>query len=117
MSDVMLPRWRCGRMNFENKKVSPDPRQGTLSVNFGESDGLMHLQWVSDDQTPGEDIIVVNDAYLEKLEKPGLKGRTYILKFTSSGWFHIFSPFILALFQIGNCSSTRSTLTSSKKLR
>ncbi len=110
-ADESMPRWRCGRMAFENKKVTPDPRLGTLTLEFGEYDELLRVVWTPDDGSAGEDIIVVNDAYLERVNKPGLSGRTYVLKFLSSGESDARLPPIF-LVQTVSGSSTLSTQTS-----
>jgi len=64
--------------------VTADKRKGKVVLFTSEDDSLTHFQW--HDREKNEvviDLIVINDAYLEKIEKC-TTGRVYILRFTSS---------------------------------
>lgn len=78
--------FRAGRMEWDGKLVTPDKRKGKIMLFTSEDDQLMHFQWVDrekKDAPPGLDLIVINDAYFERIEKC-TTGRVYILRFTSS---------------------------------
>uniref|UniRef100_A0A7S2KTS2 Pru domain-containing protein n=1 Tax=Zooxanthella nutricula TaxID=1333877 RepID=A0A7S2KTS2_9DINO len=76
--------FRAGRMDWDGKKVTADKRKGKVILFTSEEEQLMHFQWL--DREKGEvslDLIVINDAYFERIEKVK-DGRVYILRFTSS---------------------------------
>merc|ERR1712217_568576 len=57
---------------------------GKVVLFTSEEEQLTHLQWHDRDKNEVVlDLIVINDAYLEKIEKC-TTGRVYILRFTSS---------------------------------
>lgn len=76
--------FRAGKCQWTGTMVKPDKRKGKLSLIMSEDDGLTHVQW--QDRTSGnveDDLIVIQDAYLEKIDKVK-DGRVYLLRFTSS---------------------------------
>lgn len=71
-------------MDWDGRMVTPDKRKGKVVLFTSEEEQLTHFQW--HDREKNEvvlDLIVINDAYLEKIEKC-TTGRVYILRFTSS---------------------------------
>jgi len=76
--------FRAGRMDWDGRMVTPDKRKGKIVLYTSEEDQLTHFQWWDRDKNEAAtDLIVINDAYLEKIEKV-TSGRCYILRFTSS---------------------------------
>jgi len=76
--------FRAGRMEWDGRIVTPDKRKGKVVLLTAEDEQLMHFQW--HDREKNEivvDLIVINDAYLERIEKC-TTGRVYLLRFTSS---------------------------------
>merc|ERR1719229_1885200 len=70
--------------------VTADKRKGKLVLLTSEEEQLMHVQWYERDKSEASiDLIVINDAYLEKIEKC-TTGRVYLLRFTSSDKKHFF---------------------------
>ncbi|PHJ20688.1 adhesion regulating molecule region protein, partial [Cystoisospora suis] len=58
---------RAGKCRIEGSMVSPDTRKGRLQICEGE-DGLTHVQWINrENQRTEDDLIVINDAYLERV--------------------------------------------------
>jgi len=81
----VLAEFRAGRMDWDGRMVTPDKRKGKVVLLNGE-DSLMHFQWWDRTKNPHEcvlDLIVINDAYFERIEKC-TTGRVYLLRFTSS---------------------------------
>jgi len=84
----VLVEFRAGKMTWGgpvNKTVKPDVRKGKVVLLNGE-DSLMHLQWWDRTKSPPaieDDLIVINDAYFERIDKCKT-GRVYLLRFTSS---------------------------------
>merc|ERR1719171_1738627 len=71
-------------MEYDGRMVTPDKRKGKIVLMTNEAEQLMHFQW--HDRESNEtviDLIVINDAYFEKIEKCKT-GRVYLLRFTSS---------------------------------
>jgi len=84
-SGNVLAEFRAGKMTYDGRMVTPDVRKGKLVLLNGE-DSLMHLQWWDRTKTPmnmEDDLIVINDAYFERIPKC-TTGRVYLLRFTSS---------------------------------
>lgn len=80
----VLVEFRAGKMDWNGKMVTPDKRKGKIILMSGEDDQLMHFQWMEREKNETAiDLIVINDAYLEKIEKCKT-GRVYLLRFTSS---------------------------------
>jgi len=80
----MHVEFKAGRCDWDGRTITPDKRKGKVVLYTSEQEQLMHFQW--HDREKGElvtDLIVVNDAYFEKIEKC-TTGRVYILRFTSS---------------------------------
>lgn len=77
--------FRAGRMDWDGRMVTADKTKGKVVLMTSEDEQLMHFQWF--DRTkpaqPVTDLIVINDAYLEKIEQCKT-GRVYLLRFTSS---------------------------------
>eukprot|EP00439_Symbiodinium_sp_Y106_P079925 s1037_g18.t1 len=76
--------FRAGRMDWDGRMVTADKRKGKILLYTSEEDQLTHFQWM--DRNKNEvvtDLIVINDAYMEKVQKC-TSGRAYILRFTSS---------------------------------
>mmetsp|Transcript_82778 Transcript_82778/g.208399 ORF Transcript_82778/g.208399 Transcript_82778/m.208399 type:complete len:133 (+) Transcript_82778:57-455(+) len=76
--------FKAGRMDWDGKKVTADKRKGKVVLFTSEEEQLTHFQW--HDREKNEialDLIVINDAYFEKIEKVK-DGRVYLLRFTSS---------------------------------
>jgi ubiquitin carboxyl-terminal hydrolase 5/13 len=82
--------FKAGIMNWDGKTVTPDKRKGKVVLYTDDNDSLMHVRW--HDREKNEigkdkngtpiDSIVINDAYLEKIEKC-TTGRVYILRYTT----------------------------------
>lgn len=84
MAGGQTQSFRAGRMDWDGRMVTPDKRKGKVVLFTSEEEQLTHFQW--HDREKNEvvtDLIVINDAYLEKIEKC-TTGRVYILRFTSS---------------------------------
>lgn len=76
--------FRAGRMDWDGKMVKPDKRKGKIVLSTSEEEQLMHFQWYDREKNEvATDLIVINDAYLERIEKC-TTGRVYLLRFTSS---------------------------------
>jgi len=76
--------FRAGRMDWDGRMVTADKRKGKIVLMTVEDEQLMHFQWHDRDKNEtAVDLIVINDAYLEKIEKCKT-GRVYLLRFTSS---------------------------------
>mmetsp|Transcript_29697 Transcript_29697/g.44815 ORF Transcript_29697/g.44815 Transcript_29697/m.44815 type:complete len:273 (+) Transcript_29697:91-909(+) len=76
--------FKAGKMTWDGKTVTADKRKGKVILMTHEDDELMHFHWYDREKNetdPG--LIVINDAYFEKIEKVK-DGRVYILRFTSS---------------------------------
>lgn len=82
---IVHAEFKAGRLEWDGRMVTPDKRKGKIVLYTSEEEQLTHFQWR--DREKNEDIvvdlIVINDAYLEKIEKC-TTGRVYILRFTSS---------------------------------
>ncbi|CEL99226.1 unnamed protein product [Vitrella brassicaformis CCMP3155] len=80
----VLVEFKAGKCNWDGQRVTPDKRKGNLSLVTGD-DGLTHVQWTTRgvNQITEDDLIVINDAYLEKITA-AKSGRVYVLKFQSS---------------------------------
>eukprot|EP00746_Dinoflagellata_sp_MGD_P011866 gnl/MRDRNA2_/MRDRNA2_125067_c0_seq1.p1 gnl/MRDRNA2_/MRDRNA2_125067_c0~~gnl/MRDRNA2_/MRDRNA2_125067_c0_seq1.p1 ORF type:complete len:289 (+),score=86.62 gnl/MRDRNA2_/MRDRNA2_125067_c0_seq1:89-955(+) len=81
----VIAEFRAGKMNWDGRMVTPDTRKGKVVLLNGE-DSLMHLQWWDRTKNPiqmEDDLIVINDAYFERITKC-TTGRVYLLRFTSS---------------------------------
>ncbi|PFH33744.1 putative adhesion regulating molecule region protein [Besnoitia besnoiti] len=75
--------FRAGKCRIDGNLVSPDTRKGRLQICEGD-DGLTHVQWINrENQQTEDDLIVINDAYLERVPEC-TTGRVYCLRFTSS---------------------------------
>ncbi|CBZ54413.1 hypothetical protein NCLIV_048420 [Neospora caninum Liverpool] len=75
--------FRAGKCRINGSLVSPDTRKGRLQIGAGD-DGLTHVQWINrETQQTEDDLIVINDAYLERVPEC-TTGRVYCLRFTSS---------------------------------
>lgn len=76
--------FKAGRMDWDGRMVTPDKRKGKILLYTSEEDQLTHFQWLDRDKNEVvTDLIVINDAYLERIQKC-TSGRAYILRFTSS---------------------------------
>ena len=76
--------FKAGRMDWDGRMVTPDKRKGKILLYTSEEDQLTHFQWMDRDKNEVvTDLIVINDAYLERVQKC-TTGRAYILRFTSS---------------------------------
>jgi len=76
--------FRAGRMDWDGRMVTADKRKGKIVLYTSEEDTLTHFQWWDREKNEAvTDLIVINDAYLERIEKCKT-GRAYILRFTSS---------------------------------
>lgn len=76
--------FRAGRMDWDGRMVTADKRKGKVILMTAEDEQLMHFQWMDREKNEvAVDLIVINDAYLEKIEKCK-DGRVYLLRFTSS---------------------------------
>jgi len=76
--------FKAGRMDWDGKMVTADKRKGKLILLTNVEEQLMHIQWMDRDKNEtGIDLIVINDAYFEKIEKCK-DGRVFLLRFTSS---------------------------------
>ncbi|KAL9227143.1 hypothetical protein vseg_002874 [Gypsophila vaccaria] len=81
VQEVML-QFRAGKMFFEGKLVTPDPRKGLVQITRGE-EGLVHFQWLDRVNNVVEDdqIVFPEEAVFEKVGQAS--GRVYILKFNT----------------------------------
>lgn len=76
--------FKAGRMDWDGRMVTADKRKGKVLLYTSEEDQLTHFQWMDRDKNEVvTDLIVINDAYLERIQKC-TTGRAYILRFTSS---------------------------------
>eukprot|EP00930_Biecheleria_cincta_P015283 TRINITY_DN1279_c0_g2_i1.p1 TRINITY_DN1279_c0_g2~~TRINITY_DN1279_c0_g2_i1.p1 ORF type:complete len:303 (+),score=87.70 TRINITY_DN1279_c0_g2_i1:52-909(+) len=76
--------FKAGRMDWDGRMVTADKRKGKIVLFTSEEDQLTHLTWWDRDKNEQvTDLIVINDAYFERVEKC-TTGRVYILRFTSS---------------------------------
>eukprot|EP00440_Ansanella_granifera_P075708 gb/GFBE01082152.1/.p1 GENE.gb/GFBE01082152.1/~~gb/GFBE01082152.1/.p1 ORF type:complete len:286 (+),score=104.33 gb/GFBE01082152.1/:1-858(+) len=76
--------FRAGRMDWDGRMVTADKRKGKVVLYTSEEDQLMHFQWWDREKNEAvTDLIVINDAYLERIAKC-TTGRAYIMRFTSS---------------------------------
>lgn len=76
--------FRAGRMDWDGRMVTADKRKGKIILMTSEEEQLMHFQWQDREKNEtAVDLIVINDAYLEKIEQCKT-GRVYLLRFTSS---------------------------------
>ncbi|CAE7591640.1 adrm1-b [Symbiodinium pilosum] len=76
--------FKAGRMDWDGRMVTADKRKGKILLYTSEEDQLTHFQWMDRDKNEVvTDLIVINDAYMEKVTKC-TSGRAYILRFTSS---------------------------------
>lgn len=76
--------FRAGRMDWDGKVVTADKRKGKVILFTSEEEQLTHFQWHDRDKNEVvHDLIVINDAYFEKISKCK-DGRVYLLRFTSS---------------------------------
>jgi hypothetical protein len=71
-------------MDWDGKMVTADKRKGKLILLTNVEEQLMHIQWMDREKNEtGIDLITINDAYFEKIEKCK-DGRVFLLRFTSS---------------------------------
>lgn len=71
-------------MDWDGKKVTADKRKGKIILYTSEEETLTHIQWVDREKNDTAlDLIVINDAYFQKVEKVK-DGRVYLLRFTTS---------------------------------
>lgn len=76
--------FKAGKMDWDGKKVTADKKKGKVLLFTSEEEQLTRLQWIDRESNDvGIDLIVINDAYFQKIEKVK-DGRVYILRFTSS---------------------------------
>lgn len=76
--------FKAGKMDWDGKKVTADKRKGKVLLFTSEDEQLTHFQWIDREKNEiGLDLIVINDAYFERIEKVK-DGRVYLLRFTSS---------------------------------
>ena len=76
--------FKAGRMDWDGRMVTADKRKGKILLYTSEDDQLTHFQWMDRDKNEVvTDLIVINDAYMERIQKC-TTGRVYILRFTSS---------------------------------
>ena len=76
--------FKAGRMDWDGRMVTADKRKGKILLYTSEEDQLTHFQWLDRDKNDVvTDLIVINDAYMERIQKC-TTGRVYLLRFTSS---------------------------------
>mmetsp|Transcript_40109 Transcript_40109/g.74784 ORF Transcript_40109/g.74784 Transcript_40109/m.74784 type:complete len:285 (-) Transcript_40109:128-982(-) len=76
--------FKAGRMDWDGRMVTADKRKGKILLYTSEEDQLTHFQWMDREKNDVvTDLIVINDAYLERIQKC-TTGRAYIMRFTSS---------------------------------
>ncbi|CAK0789009.1 unnamed protein product [Prorocentrum cordatum] len=76
--------FRAGQCKWDGRLVTPEKSKGKVALVTTEEDGLMHFRWANREKNDTAlDLIVINDAYFEKIEKCK-DGRVYVLRFTSS---------------------------------
>lgn len=76
--------FKAGRMDWDGRMVTADKKKGKVVLMTAEDEQLMHFQWWDREKNEAAvDLIVINDAYLELIEKCKT-GRVYLLRFTSS---------------------------------
>lgn len=75
--------FRAGKCEWDGRLVTASKTKGKIVLFTSEEEELMHFQWYDrDKKETAIDLIVINDAYFEKIEKCK-DGRVYILRFTS----------------------------------
>eukprot|EP00921_Rhytidocystis_pertsovi_P018141 GHVQ01028617.1.p1 GENE.GHVQ01028617.1~~GHVQ01028617.1.p1 ORF type:complete len:383 (+),score=67.94 GHVQ01028617.1:219-1367(+) len=78
-----LVEFRAGKIAWDGSRATPDKRKGKISLCTG-TDDLLHFRWTNRESGRIEDdLIVINDAYLEKVPE-AKTGRIYVLRFSSS---------------------------------
>jgi len=76
--------FKAGRLDWNGRMVTADKRKGKIVLYTSEDEQLTHFQWMDRDKNETvNDLIVINDAYFERVVKC-TTGRVYILRFTSS---------------------------------
>lgn len=76
--------FRAGKMEWDGRTVTADKRKGKVILYTSEDEQLMHFQWYDrEKKETAMDLIVISDAYFEKIEKC-TTGRVFLLRFTSS---------------------------------
>lgn len=81
---VVHAEFKAGRMDWDGRMVTADKRKGKIILMTAEDEQLMHFQWIDrEKKETAVDLIVINDAYLERIEKC-TTGRVFLLRFTSS---------------------------------
>jgi len=83
MTMSTIVEFRAGKLDWDGKMCTPDKRKGKLSL-VKDAEDLHHVIWFDREKNEKiDDLVVVNDAYLERVTKV-TTGRVYVLKYTSS---------------------------------
>lgn len=78
-----IVEFKAGKMDWDGRMVTPDKRKGKLSL-LKDGEDLHHVTWTDRDKNEKiDDWVVVQDAYLERVQKC-TTGRVYVLKYLSS---------------------------------
>jgi len=82
--------FKAGRSEWDGKTIKSQKTKGKIMLYTSEEDSLMHFQWQNRETNEVTvDLILFNDAYLEKITKCK-DGRVYIMKMLSSTKKHFF---------------------------
>ena len=76
-------------MAFDGKKVSSDPRKGSLEILVKPEESHIHLVWLDEQNNVDLEISVTSESTLERVQA-AKSGRVYILKQTGSELRHFF---------------------------
>lgn len=81
-----MVEFKAGRMTMEGTTVKADPRKGTVYINKGEDDSLLHFCWRERSASSPEDdlIIMPNDVELKKVPQC-TTGRVFVLRVKATG--------------------------------
>ncbi len=88
MSLVLM---KAGRMSFDGKKVSADPRKGKLELRASAEESHIRVIWSTEGEQPSEELnlVITAESTLERVQA-AKTGRVYILKQTGSEVRHFF---------------------------
>lgn len=86
---MKLVEMKAGRMAFDGKKVSSDPRKGNLEISADPQDTHVRLVWRDEQAVADLEISVATESTLERVQA-AKSGRVYILKQTGSEVRHFF---------------------------
>ena len=77
--------YKCGRMNYDGRMVTPDRRKGKLKIVKDRDMGVYKLQWFEEgSRDPTDDFMVFpDDTKFEKVKQSN--DRVYLFEFKQTG--------------------------------